>query len=85
MGTCVIGDFSIKKNGVEGKWRSLVLGTIMLPKFDGLCFTCESWDTKLVERVEDLPCEARLEAIVCWFLVCGPFASQGAKGEKEYP
>jgi hypothetical protein len=49
-----------------------------------LCFTCESWDTKLEERVEALPCEARLGAIF-WFLVCGPFVARGDKGEEEYP
>jgi hypothetical protein len=64
---------------------SLILGKIMVPKLCGLCFTCESWDTKLVERVEALPCEEILGAIVCWFLVCGPFAARGDKGENEYP
>jgi hypothetical protein len=77
--------FFYKTNVVEGKWISLFLGNVMLPKFCGLCFTCESWDTKVVERVEALPCEASLGAIVCWFLVCGPFAARGAKGEEEYP
>jgi hypothetical protein len=74
MRTCVIEDFSIKKNVVERKWISLLLGKVMLPNFFGLCFTCESWDTKLEERVEALPCEEILGAIVFWFLVwplCG--------------
>jgi hypothetical protein len=48
-------------------------------------FTCESWDSRLVKRVEALPCEASLEAIVFWFFVLGPFAARGAKGEEEYP
>jgi hypothetical protein len=61
------------------------LSFTLLPKFCGLCFTCESRDTKLEERVEYFPCEASLGAIVCWFLVCGPFAARGAKGEEDYP
>jgi hypothetical protein len=69
--------FFYKTNVVEGKWISLFLGNVMLPKFCGLCFTWESWDTNFIERVEALPCEASLGDIVCWFLVCGPFAGSG--------
>jgi hypothetical protein len=35
--------------------------------------------------VEALPCKERLRHIELWFLVCGPFAARGAKGEEEYP
>ena len=62
-----------------------LIDNVMLPKFCGLFFTCESWDTKLVERVEALPCEESLGDIVCWFPVCGSFPAQGTKGEEEYP
>jgi hypothetical protein len=77
--------FFYKTNVVEGERISIILGNVILPKLFGLCFTCESWDSKLEERVEALPCEERVGAIVCWFLVCDPFAAQRAKGEEEYP
>jgi hypothetical protein len=84
MRTCVIVGSSIKQMWYKGKGLTF-FGSFMLPKFCGLCFTCESLDTKLVERVEALHCKAILEFIGCWFLVCGPFAAQGAMGEEEYP
>jgi hypothetical protein len=56
---------------------SLFLGNVMLPKFCGLCFTCENWDTKLVERVEALPCEESLGDIVCCFLCMWPICGSG--------
>jgi hypothetical protein len=55
----------------------------MLPKFFGLCFTCESWDTNLGKRVAALPCEASLGAIVCWFFVCGPLRIGGIREKKS--
>jgi hypothetical protein len=61
------------------------LSFTLLPKFCGLCFTCESWDTKLEEKVESLPCKSSLGAIVCWFLLCGPFVARGDKEGEEYP
>jgi len=51
----------------------------------GLCFNCESWDTKIEERVEALPCEASLGVIVCRFLVCGSFTNRGLRGKKSTP
>jgi hypothetical protein len=39
----------------------------------------------LVKRVEALPCEGKSWSYYFWFLVCGPFAAWGAKGEEEYP
>jgi hypothetical protein len=57
----------------------------MLPNFYWTIFTCESWDTTLVKRVEDLPCEGKSWSYYCWFLLCGPFVDWGAKGEEEYP
>ena len=71
-------------NVVEGKWISILLGNVMLQNFFGLCFTCESWDTKLEERVDALPCEASLE-LLFQFTVCGPFAAREAKGGKGTP
>jgi hypothetical protein len=70
-----MGGFFYKTNVVEGKRNSLILDNVMLQKFCGLCFTCESWDTKLVERVEALLCEANLGVIVCRFHVCCPFVA----------
>jgi hypothetical protein len=77
--------FFYKTNVVEGKWISLILGNVMLPKFCGLCFTCESWDTKLEERVEALPCEASLGAIVVGFLCVAPLRLGGLRGKKSTP
>jgi hypothetical protein len=57
----------------------------MLPKFCGLCFTCESWDTKLGERVEALPCEESLGAIVVGFLCVAPLRLGGLRGKKSTP
>ena len=76
-------EFFYKTIMVEGKRDSLIFGKVMLPNLCVLCFTCESWDTKLGERVGALPCEAILGAIVCLFLVCGPYAAQGAKGGRR--
>jgi hypothetical protein len=58
---------------------------VMMPKFYGLCFTCESWDTKLVERVEALPCEESLGAIFVGFLCVAPLWLGGLRGEKSTP
>jgi hypothetical protein len=65
---------------------TLFLVRLCCQNYCGLCFTCESWDTKLEERVEALPCEERLELLFTRrFLVCGPFVARGDKGEEEYP
>jgi hypothetical protein len=85
MRTCVSKQISIKKMVLRGNGYLSDLGKVMLQKFCGLCFTCESWDTKLVEREKAISYEEILGDIVCWFLVCGPFAARGAKGEEEYP
>jgi hypothetical protein len=61
------------------------MSIVMLPNFIGLCFTCESWDTKLVKRVESLPCEGKSWSYYCWFLVGDTFADHGAKGEEDQP
>jgi hypothetical protein len=54
----------------------------MLPKLFSLCFSSESLDTKILERVEARPCEASLGAIFCRFLVSGSFAARGDKREE---
>jgi hypothetical protein len=48
-------------------------------------FTCESWDSRLVKRVEALPCEESLEAIVFWFLCLAPLRLGGIRGKKSTP
>ena len=70
---------------VEGNWISLILGNVMLPKFCGLCFTYESWDTKLVKRVEALPCKASFGAIIVGFLCVAPLWLRGIRGKKSTP
>jgi hypothetical protein len=50
-----------------------------------LCFTYESWNTKLVERVEALDCEASLGAIFVGFLGVVPLHIRGIRGTKSTP
>jgi hypothetical protein len=38
-----------------------------------------------VKRVEAFPCEARLEAIVLWFLCLAPLWLGGIRGKKSTP
>jgi hypothetical protein len=64
---------------------SCFLVLLCCQNFVGLCFTCETWDSKLVKRVETLPCQASLETIMFWFLMCDPFSTQGLRGKKSTP
>jgi len=48
-------------------------------------FTCESWDSGLVERLEALPCEASLEAIVFWSLCLASLRLGGLRGKMSTP
>jgi hypothetical protein len=81
---CHLG-YLYKKNGVEGRWISLFLGKVMLPKWFWLCFTCESWDTKLVEGVKYLPCEEILGSIVVGFFCVAPLRLGGLRKMKSTP
>jgi hypothetical protein len=57
---------------------------VMLPKFVGLCFTCESWDSKLEKEWKLFLARQDLELLFYGFCAW-PLCSSGAKGEEEYP
>jgi hypothetical protein len=62
----------------------LFLVRLCCQNYCGLCFTCESWDTKLEERVEALPCEEAW-SYCFWFLCVAPLRLGGIRGKKSTP
>jgi hypothetical protein len=57
---------------------------VMLPKFFD-CVLLVRVGIPSLRKSGSSSLRGKLGAIVSWFLVCGPFAARGAKGEEEYP